>query len=205
MTIENGNLILNIKSNEIRKTIKKTKKILKLCDDNNLKLIIKLDNKKLKKSDSMELYNVVCAINIKNIEERYSFIYDVVCDYIDKKYMECNYCDFKDNKCAFMRHNKYVTHEDGCCYSDARGGLCKHLEDHHCNIKAISCKLYSCEYLRKRKVYFKIKDIPLLKYFFSLKQKYYLKYSFFKNKTYVMYKLIGVYNEKKRDKKTNQR
>ena len=107
------------------------------------------------------------AINIKEKSKRYSFIYDTVCDYIDKKYLECNYCDFKDDVCVFFRNHPKIMHKDGCCYSDARGGLCENLKNHRCQIKSISCKLYSCEYLRNKKVYFKIKDIPLLKYFFS--------------------------------------
>ena len=130
------------------------------------------------------------AINIKDKSKKYSFIYDTVCDYIDKKYLECNYCDFKDDVCVFFRNHPKIMHKDGCCYSDARGGLCENLKNHRCQIKSISCKLYSCEYLRNKKVYFKIKDIPLLKYFFNLKQKYILKYSFFKPKSYVMYKLM---------------
>ena len=130
------------------------------------------------------------AINIKDKSKRYSFIYDTVCDYIDKKYLECNYCDFKDDVCVFFRNHPKIMHKDGCCYSDARGGLCENLKNHRCQIKSISCKLYSCETLRNKKVYFKIKDIPLLKYFFNLKQKYILKYSFFKPKSYVMYKLM---------------
>ena len=68
--------------------------------------------------------------------------------------------------------------------------FCENLKNNTCQIKSISCKLYSCEYLRNKKVYFKIKNIPLLKYFFNLKQKYILKYSFFKPKSYVMYKLM---------------
>ena len=92
--------------------------------------------------------------------------------------------------CVFFRNHPKIMHKDGCCYSDARGGLCENLKNHRCQIKSISCKLYSCEYLRNKKVYFKIKDIPLLKYFFNLKQKYILKYSFFKPKSYVMYKLM---------------
>ena len=84
--------------------------------------------------------------------ERYSFIYDTVCDYIDKKYLECNYCDFKDDICVFFRNHPKIMHKDGCCYSDARGGLCENLKNHRCQIKSISCKLYSCEYLRNKKV-----------------------------------------------------
>lgn len=186
MKLDDNNLIIEVNKN----TIKKTKKILKLCDKNNYNLIFKLNGKKLTKKDNLDLYNVQKAINIKDIKKRYSFIYDTVCDYIDNKYLTCNYCEFKDNVCVFFRNNPNITHENGCCYSDARGGLCNHLKNNKCEIKSISCKLYSCEYLRKRKVNFRMKNIPLIKYFFNLKQKYFIKYSFFKPKSYVIYKLI---------------
>jgi hypothetical protein len=190
MIIKDNNLIINVEENNFDKIIKQTKKILKLCDENNLILKINYNNKNIEKEDNEELFNILCAINIKNIEERYSFIYDTVCNYIDKKYLECNYCDFKDNVCIFFRNNPKISHPDGCCYNSERDNECIHLKNHRCNIKSISCKLYSCEYLRKRKVNFKMKDIPLLKYFFNLKQKYFIKYSFFKPKSYVMYKLL---------------
>ena len=90
-------------------------------------------------------------------------------------------------------------HKDGCCYSDARGGLCENLKNHRCQIKSISCKLYSCEYLRNKKVYFKIKDIPLLKYFFNLKQKYILKYIFYsRHNYYLTFLFTGKIHAKKR-------
>ena len=174
--------ILNIDVKDVNKEIKNTKKYLKYCDKNNCKIKYNTDNYDLK--------NIEKAINIKDINKRYSFIYDTVCDFIDKKYLECNYCEFKDDICKYFRKNNQLNHKNGCCYSDARGGLCEHLKDKHCNIKSISCKLYACPILRENKINFKMKDIPLIKYFFNIKQKYYIKYSFFKDKTYVMYKLI---------------
>ena len=175
--------ILEIEVKDINKEIKKAKKYLNYCDKNDYKI-------KFNSTDDFWLKNIEKAINIKDINKRYSFIYDIVCDYIDKKYLECNYCEFKDDVCKYFRENNQTEHKNGCCYSDARGGLCEHLKDKHCNIKSISCKLYACPILRENKINFKMKDIPLIKYFFNIKQKYYIKYSFFKDKTYVMYKLI---------------
>lgn len=192
--IEDGKLILEI-NDRYNKAIKMSRKLLKICDENNLKLVLKNNGKNITKKDNKELYNIVKAINIKNINDRYNFIYDTVCDYIDEKYIKNNYCDFIDNVCVFFRNNSKIAHEDGCCFSAARGGECINLKNHKCTIKSISCKLYSCEYLRNKKINFKIKDIPLLKYFFNLKQKYILKYSFFKPKSYVMYKLMEVKNK----------
>ena len=173
-------LVIDVKN--VNKEIKNTKKYIKYCDKNNIKIKYNTNNETLKQIEK--------AINIKDISKRYSYIYDTVCDYIDKKYLECNYCEFKDDVCKYFRETNELNHKNGCCFSDARGGLCEHLINHKCNIKSISCKLYSCEILRKNNIKFRIRKIPLLKYFFNIKQKYYLKYSFFKDKTYVMYKLI---------------
>ena len=173
-------LIIDVK--DINKEIKKTKKYLKYADKNNCIIEYNINDITLKQIEK--------AINIKDIKERYNYIYDEGCDYIDKKYLDCNYCDFKDDICKYFRETKQLNHKNGCCYSDARGGLCPHLKNRKCNIKSISCKLYSCEILRKNNIKFRIRKIPLLKYFFNIKQKYYLKYSFFKDKDYVINKLL---------------
>lgn len=173
-------LIIEVK--DINKEIKNTKKYLKYCDKNNLKIKYITKDKTLKQIQK--------AINEKNIEKRYSYIYDTICNYIDKKYLDCNYCDFKDDICKYFREKNLLLHKNGCCFSESRGGLCQYLDKDHCTIKSISCKLYSCPTLRENNIYFKIKDMPLLKYFFNIKQKYYLKYSFFKDKDYVINKLI---------------
>lgn len=129
------------------------------------------------------------ASSYKSIVKKYEFIYDTVCDYLDSKYIGCNYCDFKDDVCKYFRKTD-KNHKMGCCYSDKRGGLCPNLKkDGSCNIKSISCKLYACPMLRNEKLYFKINDIPLLKYNFNLKQKYYIKQSFFKTKEETLLKL----------------
>ena len=173
-------LIIDVK--DVNKEIKNTKKYLKYSDKNNVKIKYKTKDKTLKQIEK--------AINIKDIKKRYSYIYDTICDYIDEKYMTCNYCEFKDDICKYFREKNELTHKYGCCYSDSRGGLCNYLDKDHCTINSISCKLYSCPILRGNNINFKIREIPLLKYFFNIKQKYYLKYSFFKDKDYVINKLL---------------
>ncbi len=190
MIIKGSNVIIYVNNKNINKLIKKTKKILKLCDENNYKLMFNYLENIIDEEKLFWIKNIQKTINIKDIKKRYSFIYDVVCSYIDDKYKKYNYCDFKDDVCIFFRNNPNICHKNGCCYSDARGGLCKNLKNNSCQIKSISCKLYSCEYLRKNKVNFRMKYIPLIKYFFNIKQKYYIKYSFFKEKNYVLNRLL---------------
>ena len=110
-------LIIDVK--DINKEIKNTKKYLKYCDNNNCKIKYNTNDETLKQIEK--------AINEKDLTKRYSYIYDVVCDYIDKKYLECNYCEFKDDVCKYFRENNDLNHKNGCCYSKARGGLCEHL------------------------------------------------------------------------------
>lgn len=141
---------------------------------------------KLTKEEKRQL-NVAKSFN--NVVDKYNYIYDTVCDFLDSKYIGCNYCDFKDDVCKYFREVD-STHKMGCCYSDKRGGLCPNLKkDGSCKIRSISCKLYACPMLRDKKLYFKINDIPLLKYNFNLKQKWWIKQSFFQTKEDTLIKL----------------
>ena len=175
--------VLTINVSNVKKEIRKTKRYLKFCDKNNLR--IKYDG-----SDDFWLKKIEHAINIKDIKKRYSYIYDTVCSYLDKEYFDNNFCDFKDDVCVYFRERGELDHKNGCCYADFRNGMCEHFENRSCKIKSISCKLYSCPLLRENKINFRMKNIPLIWYFFNIKQKYFIKYSFFKPKVYVMAKLM---------------
>lgn len=182
-----------VNNKNVKKVLNKTKKYIK---EDKIEYIFQDEiDIKLKK----ELKNIEKAINIKDLEKRYSFIYDTVCDYLDSKYFGENLCGFDENGICDYYRKVDPTHYNGCCYREDRS-LCKYFDEEksECTERGISCKLYSCPILRERKINYKIKDIPLLKYFFNLKQKYYIKYSFFKPKPYVMYKLMENANEKNR-------
>lgn len=133
---------------------------------------------------------IVHACNIKDIRMKYSYIYDIVCNYLDEAFEKNNWCDFKDNKCIAVRNKNHCSESlYGCCYGSKRG-VCKNLENKHCKIKSLSCKLFFCRYLKKEKKNIKINDIPLLKYFFNTKQKFVLEYSIFKDKDEIINLLI---------------
>ena len=187
-----------IDNKNYKKTIKKLKKIIKICDSNNYKLIVKYD-KAIKKEYKEEFDKIQKAINIKNIEKRYSYIYDSVCNYLDSKYFGENLCGFDENGVCEYYRKEDPSHYNGCCYREDRS-LCKYFDEEHsvCTERGISCKLYSCPILREKGIKYRIKDIPLINSFFSIKQKFYIKYSFLKPKPYVMYKLMECVNEKNR-------
>ena len=188
--MQNNILEIEITNSNIEKIIKKTKSIKNKCDKNNLILKFNIKEDVKDKILLRDIKSIETAINLKNKEERYNYIYDTVCSYLDDRIIDENYCEFKDDICKYFREKNELTHKYGCCYSDSRGGLCNYLDKDHCTINSISCKLYSCPTLRENNINFKIREIPLLKYFFNIKQKYYLKYSFFKDKDYVINKLL---------------
>ncbi len=140
------------------------------------------------------------AIFFNTRYERYNYIYDTVCDYLDGFFYGKNLCDFKDNKCGEKRSvnsDSYV----GCChhYKIKLFGplfpknltLCEHLkEDHTCDAKCIGCKLFTCDYLEKKGIKFKIKDILLLDVFFNPLQKYFIKTMVFTPKEQILKRLM---------------
>ena len=111
------------------------------------------------------------AILYETRYERYNYIYDTVCDYLDSFFYGKNLCDFKDNKCGEKRNTNITI---GCCRHFRVKCLgpftklvpCEHLkEDKTCGAKCIGCKLFTCDYLEKKGIKFRIKDILLLRVF----------------------------------------
>jgi hypothetical protein len=192
--IKNNKLIMDVNDNNIEDIIKLTPKVLRVCK-NNIIYGIRYKNKiitndKGKYSNKIEiLVQMVNAVNIKDKKERYSYLYDKTCDYLDEEWNKNNYCAFKDNICVCSRTIVTPNHKDGCCCSEVKG-VCTYLKNKRCSIKAMSCKLYSCRYLKKRNIRFKLNNIPLTKYFFNDIQKLVLRYSFFEPKEDVISKLI---------------
>lgn len=130
------------------------------------------------------------ALNIKDIKSRYSYIYDVVCDYLDNEFSNKNICDFIGNKCISVRCGGHCSDSiNGCC-SGTKRGLCKNFIDGKCTIKSISCKLFTCRYLREQGIKYSVNSFPLLKYFFNIRQKLILDQSIFKDKDYVIALLL---------------
>ena len=112
-----------------------------------------------------ELLEPIYTTNIYNI---YDKAYDLSCDYLDSYFYGKNLCNFCNNKCGYK-----VNFELNC-------GCCRHFEKHkqfgllffeklvpcnnlgsdgRCTIKCIRCKLFSCDYLRKKGVHFSTNSI----------------------------------------------
>ena len=156
--------------------------------------IINYDENNEKQNDFILGIN---AILFDTKYERYNYIYDTVCNYLDSYFYGKNLCDFKNNKCGEKRTTSSVT---GCCRHFKIKWLgpfsklveCEYLnmDNHTCSVKCISCKLFTCDYLRKKGIQFKIKDILLLDTFFNPLQKYFIKYTTFTPKEKILKRLI---------------
>ena len=136
----------------------------------------------------------------KRAKGQYEHIYDKVCKYLDNEFYGKNVCDFQNDKCGEKRNTSSLV---GCCRpyksklfgpllpaSCNRVDACKYLDkDKKCSAECISCKLYTCDYLRGKGIQFKMKDMELLKDF-NIVQKYILKYSVFTPKEKIINRLL---------------
>lgn len=166
-----------MRSKRDQKIYEKTKKFLEKNKEENIDEKMKLIGQILEKKEG---------------EERYSFLYDIICDYLDEEFRKNNICEFKNNlckrRCDMMERNiKKDTYENGCCHSYLHGRDCKHLKPPYgCQIKNIGCKTFTCSYLRKQGYRYTLDKIYLSKYFFNRRQKFYMENTFFVDKLIIM-------------------
>ena len=209
--LKNGILLLKIdfatiEKSEYKKVLKKllhirnklSKTTTKIGQENNSKIFLgKLVNYNNTKEQN-DFISALNAIFYPTKYERYNYIYDTVCDYLDSFFYGKNFCDFKNNQCG---EKKGTTSYIGCCHhykNKLLGPLlpnnltpCEHLkEDHTCGAKCLSCKLFTCDYLEKKGIKFRIKDILLLDVFFNPIQKYFIKCMVFTPKDKIMKRLM---------------
>ena len=108
----------------------------------------------------------------RDIHKKYELLYDYLYNYLVESWQDNNHCDFKDNKCIANRKGVSVHEDNGCCWR--RGiGLCTYLTEDKkiCSCESISCKFFTCSYLRRKGINFKPKKIPLVNDFLNRKQK----------------------------------
>ena len=189
-------LILKLNKNNIDYYIKNTRKIIKYCDKYKLNLEIYYNNKKLtdnnlsKNTDNniRDIITIRHAINIKDKLERYEYIYNTICSYLDKD-LENHYCDFINDVCIRDRLNG-TNHKNGCCECIGRG-KCKYLINSKCiEPTCLACKLFTCKVLREKGIVYNLNDYVLTKYFFTNKQKDILKFSYWTPKNEVINRLL---------------
>lgn len=175
MKIEGSNITLEEKDyNNKYKKLKKYK-------DKDFKIISKGTN------DESKAF--IKAFNQKDLKKRYEFIYDYMCDFLDKNV--CVLCDFKDNMCKGNRKGTSVHSVNGCCYFRGEG-FCKLFKDKKCTNPNISCKLFMCPLIEKDLGFSSLpKNYLLLDYFFNHGQKEMLRYGYRKTKKEMIEKLLS--------------
>ena len=147
-----------------------------------------------------DIINCITAILMKTDSKKYEFIYDTVCDYLDSQFHNCNLCDFKNDQCVANRAKRPAHQFMGCCYSfnyaklldfrllkDVK--LCQYMQNRTCATKNITCKLFTCKYLKEKNIKFDTHKLLLLDCFFNKKQHDIIQSNFFRTREEILQKL----------------
>ena len=183
--------------NKIKKFLRLKKNLLKKY--NISQIYAEIYNYNVENKKQKDFIDAINAIMQSNKKDMYNFIYDNVCNYLDKFFVEENLCDFKDDRCGEKAGSSCIV---GCCrHFELRKFPeilfnnklieCEYLKDKRCSAKCISCKLFTCDYLRKKGVKFKLKEIFLIDSFFNPIQKYFIKYRVFTKKEKILKLLLN--------------
>ncbi len=163
---------------------------LKILSKFRVNIIVKdkkreYQNSSVKHPDKIdEILKMVNILNTHKRKDRYSLIYDYACDYLDNEFLNNNWCDFKKNMCISNRNKPEEYQVGSCCTRTANRETCHYFDDtkKRCSIRCLSCKFFVCRYLESHGIKYRVKDIPYLKYFLSLRQKLFARISFFRTK-----------------------
>ena len=147
------------------------------------------------------MINCIKALLMNDTREQYEFVYDTVCDYLDSQFNQCNLCDFKNDQCIANRTKSTKRETMGCCYSFDYAGffdyrliknvkLCQYMQNRTCATKNITCKLFTCKYLKDKNIQFDSHKILLLECFFDKKQHDIIQSNFFKTREEILNKLL---------------
>ncbi len=182
----------------VKNIVRKIKKEIGF-KENGQKIIAYIINFDKNNKNQKEFVSAMDAIFYNTKYERYNYIYDTVCNYLDNNFYGKNLCNFQNNKCGEKRNTSCT---NGCCHHFKNKVLgpfsklvtCEYLnkKNYTCDAKCLPCKLFTCDYLRSKGIKFKIKDILLLDVFFNSIQKYFIKYMVFTPKEKILKTLIKI-------------
>lgn len=170
------------------KILKISKKCYKFNNSINISLLVKSNGDETKANNVIQC---ATAAICKNRKERIEYIYDTVCTYLDEEFEKNNYCDFKNDVCKAKRNCKEKV-TMGCCHKfknflKDETVVCPYLKDAKCSTKCITCKLFTCDSIKRK---FRLKDIPLIKIYFDPIQKFIIKSSYFTKKEVIIKRLL---------------
>lgn len=190
--------IENMDINQIKKKIYALKRFFRRKSNyeeiiQNKNVICVIYTSDLENENLKSLLISLKAIFIKDKFERYNYLYDEACNFLDRMFEKNNYCDFKNDVCVAKRNCRSNRKKMGCCYhinkKDPFGEFvfCEYLGKKGCNTKCIACKLMTCDYT---KVKLKLENIPYMDCFFKVFQKFIMKISFFTLKEKVLKRVM---------------
>ena len=178
----------------IKYFLRNRKKLLRNNDNLEVKLINYED-----KLIYNQFYELLKIILIGSKEDIYNKAYDLACDYLDSFFYGKNLCDFHNDKCGYKKNYNIKV---GCCRhfeKHKQFGLffgenlvnCEYLgKDGRCTIKCLGCKLMTCDYLNKKGIKFKQREIFPIESIFNWRQKIYLKSVVYTPKEKIMKKIL---------------
>jgi len=139
----------------------------------------------------------VCLLNSKSKKEKYNFLYDSICDYLDDRVVKTNACGFENDKCIAKKDTNCTM---GCChhYKNKYFGLlyekdlhlCEYQKNKRCTAKCITCKMYMCDTLKKKGYKFNTNNVIIIKRYFNMLQKLVIISSFFTPKEKIIKKIM---------------
>ena len=190
--------IENMDINQIKKKIYALKRFFRRKSNyeeiiQNKNVICVIYTSDLENENLKSLLISLKAIFIKDKFERYNYLYDEACNFLDRMFEKNNYCDFKNDFCVAKRNCRSNRKKMGCCYhinkKDPFGEFvfCEYLGKKGCNTKCIACKLMTCDYI---KVKLKLENSPYMDCFFNVFQKFIMKISFFTLKEKVLKRVM---------------
>ncbi len=155
-----------------------------------------------------EILFALSAIFIADLRERYNFLFEKICDYLDSLWGKYNPCKFKNDTCIAARNGMTTYEKDGCCHPFYYSkdilkfveGVhkCKYLDPvKHCTMRNITDKLFVCDFLKDEKLFdIDFNKIFLIQIFFNSHQKIAIQHNFFITKDKFVDKLIEELNDK---------
>ena len=148
------------------------------------------------KNSEQHIIDLICSIKIMLLPttlQKYDYIYDKSCDYLDNEFKCKNICEFKNDKCIAKRNFNCTC---GCCrhYKSLFSNelvQCEYLVNKRCTTKCLVCKMFTCNYIVKnKKIEYRFKDIFLADKFFNPIQKIIILISFFTSKEKIIKRLL---------------
>ncbi len=187
-TEENNNIYSKIGNKKVLDVYKSIKKDIDKLDTSKMYVL------SYKESDNYYLnvlYDLITLYKIKDKKEKYHFVYNKICDELDSYFINYNLCDFQDNHCVAKRELigkfKEETLQNGCCYT--KGRVCPFFINGVCTKRCIADKIFTCRYLKRKGIRFRVTDFLLLKEILNIKGLYLVDEKLFHDEE-EMYKIL---------------